>query len=295
MALIVKMLPDTEIMGDLTDKFNAFPKEILLYAKIIPALEEIWMKAGYPVEFGPKMYFTAENPKSVIVMDDLKALGYKMVPRQMGLSLEEGKTVLAKLAKFHAASVIYYDQNGLNYDLLKEGTVRKNVKNELETYYNAMYNAYKISQAESTTFNVLNHGDAWTNNLMFNYQNEHPEVLCVDYQLSSWASPAIDLLYFLICAMNPDTLVKHFDDMIKFYHKELSSNFVKLQKPEKIPTLEEIEKVIRRKGFLGGMWIIETVPLINANSDFVLDLPAVFEGSEKDFGNKREESIERKL
>uniref|UniRef100_A0A1B0CUL4 CHK kinase-like domain-containing protein n=1 Tax=Lutzomyia longipalpis TaxID=7200 RepID=A0A1B0CUL4_LUTLO len=114
------MLPDSELMGDFTDKYNAFPKEILLYAKIIPGLEEIWQKAGHPVEFGPKLYFSSESPKVLIVMDDLKAKGYRMIPRQEGLSLEQGKVLLTKLAKFHSASNLEFDLKNIAEELLKK-------------------------------------------------------------------------------------------------------------------------------------------------------------------------------
>lgn len=106
----MKLLLHGGPIEEIIEQYNAFPKEIKVYSELIPAFEEIWEKAGYPVQFGPRCLFTSENPNSVIVMDDLKANGYKMLNRQKGLTLDETKILIAKIAKFHTASVIHYDE-----------------------------------------------------------------------------------------------------------------------------------------------------------------------------------------
>jgi hypothetical protein len=42
------------------------------------------------------------------VLDDLKASGYEMLDRKIGLNLQQTKLFLDKLAKFHAASAVCY-------------------------------------------------------------------------------------------------------------------------------------------------------------------------------------------
>ncbi|XP_059620939.1 uncharacterized protein LOC132264677 [Phlebotomus argentipes] len=319
LSLVVKVLPDSGPIEEIIEKYNAFPKEIKIYSEIIPALEEIWQRAGHSVQFGPKCWFTSETPRSVIVMDDLKAIGYGMLPRQKGLTIEETKTLLTKLAKFHSASVIHYDENGPYDNLFNEGIARMDVREGMEQYYGSMYAGlmemlessdfalpylpklrkwknrifetnYRLTLAEDNSFNVLNHGDSWTNNLMFRHQHGTPEVLLVDFQLSSWTSPAIDLIYLLFNACNSDDFFTHFDQLIQFYYSELKRDFELLQKPEKIPKFEEINSAIHRKGFFGAMFIVESIPIMRSDPDVKVNLDLIV-----DEHNEEGQILKRKI
>jgi hypothetical protein len=52
----------------------------------------------------------ANEPYEIIVMEDLKAMGYESVDRKAGASIEQTKSFLSKLAKFHATSAIRYQK-----------------------------------------------------------------------------------------------------------------------------------------------------------------------------------------
>jgi hypothetical protein len=66
-----------------------------------------------------------------------------------------------------------------------------------------------------------------------------------------WASPAADLLYFLISSVENDIKVEHFDDFIEFYHTELSSGLKKLGYDQYIPTLVELHVDLLEKRYFG--------------------------------------------
>lgn len=53
---------------------------------------------------------TSDEPVEIIVMDDLGVDAYKMANRFKGLDMDHAKLTLVKLAKFHAASAVYFDQ-----------------------------------------------------------------------------------------------------------------------------------------------------------------------------------------
>ena len=102
-------------------------------------------------------------------------------------------------------------------------------------------------------FQILNHGDPWLNNIMFKSDADKKsiDVKLIDFQMSFWASPAADLLYFLITSVADDVKVEHFDNFIEFYHSELSSGLKKLEYKEHIPTLAELHIDLLDKGFFG--------------------------------------------
>lgn len=102
-------------------------------------------------------------------------------------------------------------------------------------------------------FQILNHGDIWLNNMMFKLDaDKNPlDVSLIDYQIPFWASPAADLLYFLLTSVEDAVKVDHFDDFIEFYHTELANNLKKLKYDQHIPTLAELHVDLLQKGAFG--------------------------------------------
>lgn len=106
--VIIKALLST--MEELK-KFSVFPRERFMYEDIIDSLEMIWLeRTNEVVKFGPYYVKAETDPYEIIVLDDLKADGYEMLDRKIGLNLTQTKLALAKLAKFHAASAIRYQK-----------------------------------------------------------------------------------------------------------------------------------------------------------------------------------------
>ena len=66
---------------------------------------------------------------------------------------------------------------------------------------------------QDSGFNVLNHGDLWINNLMF--KNRTDEIRFLDFQLTHYSSPAIDLHYFITTSANVEVRRNHRDHLIQ--------------------------------------------------------------------------------
>lgn len=88
--------------------FSVFPRERLVYEAVLSNFEKIWADAGEEVSLGPKSIKFETDPYEIIVLDDLKAANFVMLDRKVGLNMAQTKMLLAKLAKFHAASAIRY-------------------------------------------------------------------------------------------------------------------------------------------------------------------------------------------
>lgn len=133
-----------------------------------------------------------------------------------------------------------------------------------------------ICQPMRNGFNCLNHGDDFLNNMMFQLdENKAPiDVLFVDFQACMWASPAPDLLYFLISSVSNDIKIDHFDDFIEFYHNELISSLKKLNYDKSIPSLADLHIDILDKGSFGAMCLIfiQFIVKFNGNEDMNMDV-----------------------
>lgn len=108
---------------------------------------------------------------------------------------------------------------------------------------------------DTNGFNVLNHGDLWTNNSLYSYDanGNVTDVQFIDYQMSMWSSPAIDLTYLIFTSAAPELKVKEFDYFIQFYHTELVASFKRLGYKKKIPTLLEIQVDVLKRGLYGKL------------------------------------------
>ena len=277
--VIVKVAQEMiESLGEL----NVYQREKIMYENILTKFEGILFdKLGEKVRFGPNLLMFKYEPSPIIVLDDLKAEGYEIVDRKEGLSLEQAKSFLSKLAKFHAAGAKVLKTEGMLYDCLDRNhpnapkgnpedpltvaftRMHKEFVDALRSYGGCDEYADKVekwdrdvlatgymyeSKPMKCDLEVLNHGDVWTNNMMFKLDTN--EVLIIDYQLCFWGSPCYDLLSFLTTSVHDDVKVKHFDDLVEFYYREFTETLRILEYPNHIPSLDELKDDIMDKVYV---------------------------------------------
>lgn len=116
----------------------------------------------------------------------------------------------------------------------------------------------KATEPSQNGFNVLGHGDLWTNNFMYSHdpQNKIENLLIVDYQICQWTSPAIDLLYLLIESTEVTIKVKEFDTFVHYYHTHLIESLKKLKYSKKAPTLLDLQIDILQRSPMAVMLVI---------------------------------------
>ncbi|KAM7362729.1 uncharacterized protein ACRADG_013297 [Cochliomyia hominivorax] len=282
-SFMLKIGHDTELFHDLMKNHNVFAIEAGMYSDSVPEFEQLYADAGMQVKFGPISYQLPTN-HYYILLENLKVQGFKNVNRLEGLDVEHTKSVLRKLAQWHAASAVRVEQKGLyprdyctaylkpeGYEMIKtmfDGSTNillecvKEYRNS-DLYYDKVEKLqkqitdeiYKIAEADSMEFNVLNHGDCWSNNIMFKYDQEGKliDTLLIDFQMPRYGSPAQDLMYFLLSSTKLEIKLKDFDYFIKFYHDNLVENLKILKYGKHIPCLRELHCMIYKNGVFGYM------------------------------------------
>lgn len=143
--------------------------------------------------------------------------------------------ILLECVKDYANSNLYYD---------KVVKIQHQITEEM----------LNIADVDPEEFNVLNHCDGWSNNIMFQYNEQTSDLLdtlFVDYQLPRVATPAQDLLYFILSSCQYDIKLNQFDYMIHFYHDKLVNNLELLKYSKNIPTLKDIHCMLIKYGIWG--------------------------------------------
>ncbi|XP_013107718.2 uncharacterized protein LOC106087275 [Stomoxys calcitrans] len=304
MSFMVKTCHDSDMIREMLKSHNMFDVEKGMYDDIVPAFEKLYADAGKQVNFGPKSY-KLDTQELYVLLENLSPRGFKNANRLEGLDMDHTESVLKKLALWHAASAVYAEKIGQYedkylYSMFREETkpmmrmVQEKFTNTFidcaksysnyEVYQTDMEKfgkedtveaMYRITKFTPKEFNVLNHGDCWCNNIMFQYDafGKIKETYLIDYQMPKYGTPAQDLYYFILSSTNLEIKLKKFDYFIKFYHSHLSENLKLLKYSKPIPKLSELHIMLFKYGLWGlssaggVMGVVLLDPTENANLD----------------------------
>ncbi|XP_055544367.1 uncharacterized protein LOC129729655 [Wyeomyia smithii] len=276
----------------------SYENESHKYRDVVNQMQDLLKQAGESnYQLTPKFLYACADPRPVIVLEDATAKGFEVHKTQ--LDSEGSKVVLAKLAKFHAASHALL-KDVTNKNLIENSTGLFNAKSSegvqfikenfsifteelakwsgFEKYsaklHNVLPNFHQLSEkifsqnSETACFAVLNHGDLNYNNILKKYNDTKTsvlDVLFIDFQLSFWGTPAVDLFYFLYLVCDKQNRESNKESLIQYYHQQLTETFNKIGYLGKIPSLQEINNDLLKYGFLEVVIAVCFVPFLFAD------------------------------
>ncbi|XP_065366731.1 uncharacterized protein LOC135959657 [Calliphora vicina] len=307
-SYMVKIKPIPETLQFMIKEWKIFVKEHTTYSKYIAAFQRYYQTAGCNVKLAPRLYDPTKTVinDDVLILEDLRLKGFTNFNRHLGLDLVHTKAVLQKLAQFHAASAQHFMKEGpyptmyskslsSDVDLFENHRIKLNeiFRENLDFYGNFKYMEEKLkiffetypdpfqleSDWKTNKFNVLNHGDCWTNNIMFQYDKSGHliETMLIDFQMSRFGTPAQDLYYFLLSSTNMEVKLKYFDYFIYYYHQQLTKCLNLLQYEGTFPSLKEIHIELLKHDYWAYLTISSLMPIIlcesrdDANVDTLLN------------------------
>ncbi|XP_030568478.1 uncharacterized protein LOC115768115 [Drosophila novamexicana] len=276
--------------------------EKFMFEQILPAMAQLLEKTSLQERKLSADCLFAERAaaKEIYLLEDLGALGYTSLNRQKGLSLEDARISVHKLAQFHAASMMLLHEqpqlvaqlspshyaNGVSdpfaqvicldgaayaADVVAEmpgmAPIADKMRAQLSGDYSERLRA--TVSAKNTAFPVIAHGDLWLNNIMINA--EQKKAIIVDFQNCFVGSPAIDLQFFCYTSLQLDVLLHHRDQLLQHYNESLCQTLTALNYPGSKPSYAQLLDEMERCLFYGYYGVVCELPICCVSKDAAED------------------------
>ncbi|XP_059621218.1 uncharacterized protein LOC132264899 isoform X2 [Phlebotomus argentipes] len=269
-SLVVKTLPtDDSVKKEILKDMPIFDREIDMYTKVLPEMKKIMDSIGDNEQMSPRiLYYSRELP--IIIFEDITKQGYEM--NQEFWDFDNTIKILKKLAKFHALSFYMNDNkyaHKMDFENYKPILITEKSIDQMQTFVNGLSSlveeidtwpgfediARKLEGVIPTLlkavldiykpnpepgFNVLCHGDFNLKNLMYKKNGKDIDnMLFIDFQMSFWTSPAVDLLYVMNVIGNQEVRRRR-GEAVMIYHEVFTDYLSRLGCLRKGPSLRDL-------------------------------------------------------
>lgn len=324
-TVLCKMQLLSKARREFTNSNSAFKREIMMYDEYLPELEKIQIECGIKDGFFnyPKCYYAEydnETEDAIIVMKDMRDDGYKLANKYKPLDIGICEIVVKNLGKLHGLSFVFEKrcpelfakykklEDIMSAIMLKPQSKQMwdsvfstafsslegkhpNVVEKLEKLQENLNNefAFLLNLENSGKFSVMGHGDSWTNNFLFKFgpQQQPEDIIFIDWQISRYASPVLDLVYFLFTATDKETRDNHYERLLKLYHDSLSNILIQfVESSENVFSFDKFKEEMKRFGRYGLLMSICLLSFVTISPE---DLPDMDEAMEDWMRNDSDE------
>ncbi|XP_049807089.1 uncharacterized protein LOC126249480 [Schistocerca nitens] len=261
LRLVVKRPPEDAQVASALSAMGMFSRERLVYQEVL--------SCGRAAGVGPLLLGTAGD---TLLLQDLAVGGFRAAPAGL-LDAQHAAAALRALARLHAASLAV--EAGLPGSLGRYSEVlfteasREYVQHFVQPNWRAVVDvvatwdgyqkfadklramepavidrAIEIVKPKDDELNVLTHGDFWKNNILFRYDPSSGDVIdarVVDYQLSRFSSPSLDLNYFFHTSVENTVRRGHMPALVAEYVDTLNKQLETYEVQRRV-TVEEVER-----------------------------------------------------
>ncbi|KAJ4442925.1 hypothetical protein ANN_04522, partial [Periplaneta americana] len=312
-SIIVKALKQVSngVLAKIAGLRKVFDQETTAFAIVFPAmynlLNEVPSLSNRP--FAAKYFYShKDETASSIVLEDLKQRGFRLADNRMsGLDLKHCLLVMKTIARYHAASLVLYQKdpsifkplmnNALSTDddigvesffagnvsrvakeVEKWPEYREKFLQKLHNIRDTVVEQWRKAMIRNDEeFNVLCHTDLWLNNMMFRYSEDTgkvEEVRFVDFQVTYWTSPAVDLHYFIHSSASAEAL-EHSDILVQEYYNTFCE-ILKLLKYSHIqPSMAMINRELQNRGLYAALSTIVVRSVVLADRSKATDIESM--------------------
>lgn len=284
-----------------------FLKEVYLYQTLFNEYE----KYGYYTGFAPKCYYIKDG--DTFVMDHLIDNGLKLYKRNHFFDIDHCKAALNALAHFHANSFAYEEmkskETGSKYRLCEayplefiptlfkenDDLGKQFITSGLQCFIQMSKlldkpeewkNNFEKTLKEIDCSKIFNkplpyrtcstHGDLWSNNMLFKYENGIPvQCVLIDYQVLRHHHLAYDVLLLLSSNTSREFRKNNKKAILKYYYSTLGYHLKQhgleandiLSKEDFLASIRHFEPVAIVQGAVTRTILMVPKDIINSNTE----------------------------
>lgn len=283
-------------------------KECSFYSDVVPAVNAVLRGVGYDELSVPRCLFqSTERGREVVVLENLRDLGYEMRDKAEGIDAAHTVLVLKELAKLHAASVLLQEKSPqedlvdrfacLQKEWTKEFNVGCNFEQFIGSYLErsvAMFEKiggcstvvewikrikpkamqmYNEQIKQTPPFTAICHADPYINNFFFKYDEaRNPiDVKLFDFQGCRKSSVANDLQHLFNMNLTGPVRRPNLDYFLRTYYASFAG--ILEAGGSRAPfTLDELAKEYQDKGFYGLLYCLLWIPNMVRRPEDTVDI-----------------------
>ncbi|KAF2904589.1 hypothetical protein ILUMI_01587 [Ignelater luminosus] len=308
--LIVKSASKSDALRSQVPIERIFKRETYLYDTVFVAFKTFETEKGLrPCHLVPKFYNSlSENKCEVIILENLKEIGYKLYERRIPMNEDHVRLVLTEYGRLHALSFALKDQDPKKFQnitgcmndhfveyMLQSGFLNnfikpcikaqdafdkskdKRILDAYKAFLETIRSFFEGLLKDIDEYSVILHGDCWTNNMMFKYEDtlnstKPTEVCFFDFQISRLGSPVLDLLYFFYTC-SPKEIINELDYYLQLYYNSFSDYLRKLgSDPDKILPYSVLQEHWKKYSRYGLAFSIFVIHIMLTEKDEAIDL-----------------------
>ncbi|XP_066949623.1 uncharacterized protein [Macrobrachium rosenbergii] len=297
--LIVKFLAGDALICEIIQRCEYHIKEFKMYSEVVSELNKFQAERAnneYSLNLPNFIYGKCTDKEYVLVMENVKVLGYETNPKKQGLDFHHAKLAINHVARLHAVSYAYDKSHNLlekypcfkfspvistffkpvvwaslanSITFLKSKKGFEDMVRKLETGKTTLPVKFAALWDDQTRhkFLCLTHGDFWNSNLMFKHKEAEVDgektiesLKLIDWQISQWNNPVFDLHYLLNTSTSFEMRRDHIEEILRHYHSTFTEITTKLGTPVPNWNYEQFKAEFERTalvGFLMGMCLIQ--------------------------------------
>ncbi|KAE8573909.1 uncharacterized protein [Halyomorpha halys] len=257
---------------------SLFQAETKIYSNVLKQMEYLMEEFG-DTEEPLWCQLIYHEPYTTMLLEDLQGRGYKTVNRCTGLDFDHGLQAIRALGRFHGLAkvleergIISKDGYNLHHGVNKEvvqtmtypavqnliagirtwGPEWDDIAAKLDLPFDKFFKfACKSFKVKRPDFKVLNHGDCWSNNILFKYdwRMKPISVKFIDFQNPHHNSPFIDVSHFLYYSMQPPIRRNSYNYLLENYLESLISTLTKYGYQGPKPSMDDVHCAMDRLSY----------------------------------------------
>ncbi|KAK4318352.1 hypothetical protein Pmani_010650 [Petrolisthes manimaculis] len=262
--LFIKFLLGTAFQQQGARMMNGHRCELLIYSDIIADLNDFQAKTSgdkYHINIPEFVYGICTDDDYVLVMKDLSADGYVTRNKHDGLDLPHILMATDRLARLHAVSYSFYKSHDF-FHKYPSFTIDERWTNMMKLFLSSLTDCFiKAAEFKKEEYKMLfstlesnkdalteklgdmptnpkklkipclAHGDYWTNNMMFQYDNDVStdqmfpphNIMMIDWGNTMFRDPLLDLQYLIYTSTTLSLRKQHLEEILHHYHSTFTT------------------------------------------------------------------------